>query len=758
MGKGTGTARSCTGCLKWSVLHGRTVCFGCEHWQYNNRERGVCPRCRHEAHLGRDGLCKPCLQAIRAEDDAEWALRVPGARPRPLQLTVGSWRHYATRAVPIVQSQSNERWVSVDWKTKLNRQRAVEQDHSALLEPQVWGQLPLFPMARALTRDTGRALATRRLPRWEAAETVLNELTTRRRASRDWRSRVAEMVRIALALRAAEGTELTCEQLLRSLPKLADVVCEVFQGAGLLAGRSALELRLASRSCGDCGAWMAEGASAGFLCDPCRDWRRCRHYQPGRCVRCGREGLALGAGHCRACHPYRAEGQTTFGGQQLVIDLPADPDGPNCPPPGGAPVPDLAQVPAQALCADQDELFTMRRNWSPVLARLNGLALADVPLSEAASALVEDFAGMRRDLTETGLRKNVRTLTFLVHWLGVTGAFSERDVYDLAQMDGHLAAKPVCQFLRTRGLLVDDPDLHRDRDLAWIDRVLATLPHRVAEEVRAWADVLRTQGPREGEPRSWESIRSYLTHLRPVLTAWAQAGMTSLREATADHLQDALDALDGASRRQLTIALRSLFKALKRERLVFRDLARGLPVGDLTGLPRPVPSDVVASLLDHATTAFARLAIALAAVHAIPASEIRTALAADLNLSRGTLVLRRGMRRHTLYLEEFTHRLASDWLTYRHRRWPTSVNPHLLVTQRTALDPDHPAVARITMQLSSVLPKGRTLDRLRQDRILEEAFATGDPLKLMRLFGITEDTAMRYVTAAYPERTGKLPR
>ncbi|MEU4925010.1 hypothetical protein AB0G54_00560 [Streptomyces yokosukanensis] len=55
------------------------------------------------------------------------------------------------------------------------------------------------------------------------------------------------------------------------------------------------------------------------------------------------------------------------------------------------------------------------------------------------------------------------------------------------------------------------------------------------------------------------------------------------------------------------------------------------------------------------------------------------------------------------------------------------------------------------------LPDGLTLEGLRQDRILDEAFATGDPLKLMRLFGITEATAMRYVTAAYPARTAKLP-
>ncbi|MET8623843.1 hypothetical protein ABZW30_08815 [Kitasatospora sp. NPDC004669] len=168
------------------------------------------------------------------------------------------------------------------------------------------------------------------------------------------------------------------------------------------------------------------------------------------------------------------------------------------------------------------------------------------------------------------------------------------------------------------------------------------------------------------------------------------------------------------------------------------------------------PSDLLAGLLDHAATLFARLTVALAAVHAVPVTEIRDALTVDLNLARGTLELRRGLLRHTLYLEELTHRLAADWLTYRHRRWPASLNPHLLVSQKTALDPDLPAVNRNSLRIG--LPDGLTLEKLRQDRILDEAFATGDPLKLMRLFGITDVTAMRYVGAAYPERTAKLPR
>ncbi|MCX5424654.1 hypothetical protein [Streptomyces sp. NBC_00078] len=48
--------------------------------------------------------------------------------------------------------------------------------------------------------------------------------------------------------------------------------------------------------------------------------------------------------------------------------------------------------------------------------------------------------------------------------------------------------------------------------------------------------------------------------------------------------------------------------------------------------------------------------------------------------------------------------------------------------------------------------------RSRQDRILNEAFDMGDPLKLMRLFGITEKTAMHYVGVAHPAKTAQLPR
>ncbi|GAB3950675.1 hypothetical protein GCM10028832_03860 [Streptomyces sparsus] len=136
-----------------------------------------------------------------------------------------------------------------------------------------------------------------------------------------------------------------------------------------------------------------------------------------------------------------------------------------------------------------------------------------------------------------------------------------------------------------------------------------------------------------------------------------------------------------------------------------------------------MPSDLLAGLLDRATTPLGRLVVALTAVHALPGHEIPMLPTGNFNLAHGTLEVRRGLLGHTLYIKEFTQSLASEWLTYRHRRWPASANPHLFVSQRTALDPDHPPVS-MTM-LHRHLPKEFTLDGLRQDRILNEAFRPG---------------------------------
>ncbi|MGW6966440.1 hypothetical protein ACWGET_20605 [Streptomyces zaomyceticus] len=59
-----------------------------------------------------------------------------------------------------------------------------------------------------------------------------------------------------------------------------------------------------------------------------------------------------------------------------------------------------------------------------------------------------------------------------------------------------------CEFLPAHGLLVIASELHRDRDQAWVERTIAGLPDRLANEVEAWMTVLRGEGPRRHPARS----------------------------------------------------------------------------------------------------------------------------------------------------------------------------------------------------------------------------------------------------------------
>jgi hypothetical protein len=57
-----------------------------------------------------------------------------------------------------------------------------------------------------------------------------------------------------------------------------------------------------------------------------------------------------------------------------------------------------------------------------------------------------------------------------------------------------------------------------------------------------------------------------------------------------------------------------------------------------------------------------------------------------------------------------------------------------------------------------VKPFGVTPSALRADRILDEARRTADPIHLMRLFGICDSTALKYVFTAHPERQREVVR
>ena len=143
-----------------------------------------------------------------------------------------------------------------------------------------------------------------------------------------------------------------------------------------------------------------------------------------------------------------------------------------------------------------------------------------------------------------------------------------------------------------------------------------------------------------------------------------------------------------------------------------------------------------------ATTPAARIALALAAVHAARPEAIRTLRLDDVDLGNRRLTIGSVTRP----LDELTHRLLIDWLEYRRTLWPNTANPHLIINKQTA------STTRAISDNALTAPFRRrtaTLEALRVDRQLDEALTHGpDPLHLAVVFGLDETTAIRYCAAA----------
>jgi integrase len=153
----------------------------------------------------------------------------------------------------------------------------------------------------------------------------------------------------------------------------------------------------------------------------------------------------------------------------------------------------------------------------------------------------------------------------------------------------------------------------------------------------------------------------------------------------------------------------------------------------------------------------AKLVVALIAIHGLGKREVTELQLAELDRARGTLIVRRRGGRHVAYLDELTLQLTLAWLRDRHRRWPATSNPYLLISEQSADMATEPPVS--SQVINTIFrPLGVRPSALRQDRILDEASQTADPVHLMRVFGISVTTAMDYVHAAHPERRSTLPR
>ncbi len=359
-------------------------------------------------------------------------------------------------------------------------------------------------------------------------------------------------------------------------------------------------------------------------------------------------------------------------------------------------------------------------------------------LAEALDNHARDYArrhGWRTALTWT-VRTGIRVLLTLQDTPGAAIADSEIDL--LTQV--HLPSRHVREVLEDVGMVEHDraPTVER-----WFQRKSAELPERMREELAIWRRVMlegSASSPRS-RPRTAASTALYLSCALPALRRWTHEGHQSLREVTREDILDALPN-DAADRDLVGKALRSIFKILKGQRVLFvNPTARIRTWSRQTKPPVPLPTQQLTALVSAEAPDRAALA-ALIAFHGLSVDTLRNLKLTDL-------------RDHRLHLPDRTVVLAAPvtqrltaYLAHRAAKWPATVNPHLFITMRTA-NRTQPASHRWIRLTLGIAPR-----ELRDDRILHEAIAThGDARRLADLFGLSVPATRRYLGAAEPITT-----
>jgi hypothetical protein len=498
-------------------------------------------------------------------------------------------------------------------------------------------------------------------------------------------------------------------------------------------------------SCPDCGAWGVT-RTYGWLCVGCRSWRE-KHRQVDACATCGHQ-VALGAdGSCRLCHRQhsllarslgRRPGQVSLieanrCGQQLFFAGMWHRDGHGRQPYVSKTVPlDLSLLrptPFQQLV-----LMELPRDLHAGLRC--GFPVPPDPAREAAwHHFVREYAathGWGVNVTERAQRA-IRMLLGMQDTVGT--AIRASDVLPMSGI--RHPVRPVLDVIAAAGMLADDRE---PAVLGWFHAQIGGLPEQMRAELEVWFDVAlngSTTAPR-CRPRSERTVRSQLSFALPTLRRWATVH-PSLREIGRDDVLAALPA-SGMPRSTTLQGLRSIFRVLKGRKLVFVNPTNRISV-PMPHLPAPAPIDLsaVRQALDSEDPATATLA-ALLAFHAVRLWQVRQALLTDVHDGRLRLPDR------TIPLAGPVRQRLAAYLDYRHRRWPNTANPHLFIHYRNANTTTPVTPWWIRKRL------GMSAQSIRQDRILDEAHATGgDVRRICDLFGLSVAGAYRYtVTVDHP--------
>jgi integrase len=512
-------------------------------------------------------------------------------------------------------------------------------------------------------------------------------------------------------------------------------------------------------SCAECLAWGLTHARG--VCLACYNFSAPRFgHLPGECGACRRE-VPLKNSYCRLCWFQAREDRivTAVDARSAVLIAPHLPavrshqlflagmtqrravartsprrygakGRPLKPPPASATRPDMRW---EQLVLFADEVLA--RDYQHVGIDLRRAPAPDNPWLAWALHIAHTTAVARgwAPYTRRAMQRTLVTLLVSHHDGDQIRATNAVTVASRHSVSGDYAT----EILDVMGVLNHDSPQVFDR---WLETKLVGLSPAIGRDAGRWARVLQDGGPRS-LPRQPGTARSYLRSVRPALLDWS-THYDHLREVARDDVLAYLCQLRGEPRANATTALRSLFAWAKRGGVIFRNPKTRITAGRREhALWQPLSTEDVADAVTKATTPQARVFIALAAIHAARPHQIRALQLRDVDLEDRHLTV----AGRTRPLDDLTHTVLRDWLAHRARHWPATANPHLLISKESALR--HGLVS--AMWIRELRGLTATIERLRIDRQLDEALATGaDPLHLAVVFGISERTAICYADNA----------
>jgi hypothetical protein len=517
-------------------------------------------------------------------------------------------------------------------------------------------------------------------------------------------------------------------------------------------------------SCRDCLAWGARRTHK-WLCIGCSHWR-VKYANPakggglGACRCCGRS-LMLGArGVCRLCHkqatfarqdnePFDALAANRHGQQLFLADMFTRHKTPTRRP--GQLTNQLTdQLAAQAAAHSVRAADRAERHW---------LTLHDQQL--ALFTIKPDLAAHgRAGLHQLAHPDDVAPLEAIAHQLADANKWSSRQRKEAIigvrimlgiQVDGRAPVRAsevealrdidmcmwtVIEVLTVAGALIEDRVPAID---AWFAERLEPLPEPMAAQLRTWFEIMKngTRIPPRRRPRSHLTITAHLHWALPILRQWAAVGHTSLREISKEHVLDALPAT-GVERSRAGQGLKSIFRLLKEQRVVFLDPTARLKTGEHpTNQPVPLDPDRIAQvrellLAEDPATA---LVVALIAFHGIRMAQLQRIELVDIIDGRLTVDGR------VIPLADPVRERLTAWLDHRADRWPDTTNGYLFLNRRSA----YRGVPVGDRWLRLAIGSDLTPRQLREDRILSEAHATGGDVRAIAdLFGLSINASSRY--------------